>query len=304
MSEPLILQIQQATLDSSSSLTDTLRRSKIACAKLGLADFGKWVEQELTGYTGKGKDLPPYRRPQGTAELFNPFHGWLTIGFPSGTMEDSWTRAYVAMSVPSMEDSLSRLASKPGGVFVFPYAAEMKRHLLDGMQGASDVRLRVEASQIAGLLQHVRDILLDWTLEMEKQGVLGEGLTFSAEERAKSKAPTAEAISHVYNIENVGTLVQSADRSIIQGGVNVDLMQQADHLAERVEKLLPAAIDLPEKVRAEAAAAIAEIKEATASRDEGRVRKSLAFLRRALAPAGEHLVRIAVDQVVAKMTGQ
>jgi methylmalonyl-CoA mutase N-terminal domain/subunit len=141
---------------------------------------------------------------------------------------------------------------------------------------------------------------------MEKQGVLGEGLTFSAEERTKSKAPTADAIRHVYNIENVGTLVQSADRSIIQGGVhsNVGLMQEADQLVGQVEKLLPAADDLPAEVRAEATRAIAELKEATASRDEGRVRKGLEFLKRALAPAGEHLVRIAVDQLVARMTGQ
>jgi hypothetical protein len=53
MTTSLILQIQEAALDSKSSVTDALRKAKIACVKLGLTEFGNWVDLELTGYIGK-----------------------------------------------------------------------------------------------------------------------------------------------------------------------------------------------------------------------------------------------------------
>ena len=53
MTTPLILQIQEAALDSKSSVTDALRKAKIACVKLELAEFGNWVDLELNGYIGK-----------------------------------------------------------------------------------------------------------------------------------------------------------------------------------------------------------------------------------------------------------
>jgi hypothetical protein len=164
---------------------------------------------------------------------------------------------------------------------------------------------RLEVPQVVGLLQRVRSILLEWTLEMEKQGILGENMLFSPLERANSADPTSQAIHNVYNIENVGTLLQSANRSIIQGGVHsrVGLMQEADRLVAQIERLLPAS-DLSAQIRDEATRAIADVKEATASKDEGRLRKGLAHLGHAFADAGDHVIRIAVDQMVSKMLGQ
>jgi hypothetical protein len=60
---PLILQIQQSALDRGSSVTDALRKAKVACVKLTLREFQKWVDFELNGYVGvQFDDLPPYRK--------------------------------------------------------------------------------------------------------------------------------------------------------------------------------------------------------------------------------------------------
>jgi hypothetical protein len=304
MSTPLILQIQQAAMDRNAPLTDALTKAKVACAKLGLTKFGEWVDRELHGYMDMPvEDLPPYRRLRGVPEGFNPYQGWSAITFWTGEQEAGWGDAPIGISVPSIEASLS--PARPVGSFYFPYPAEVKRDLLKSLQRANDVRIRLEVPQVVGLLQHVRSILLDWTLGMEKQGVLGENILFSPLERANAAGPTSEAIHSVYNIENVGTLFQSADRSIIQGSVHstLGLMQQADQLVGQIERLLPAS-DLPAEVRDEATRAIADVREATASKDEGRLRKGLAYLGQAFADAGDHVIRVAVDQMVAKMLGQ
>jgi hypothetical protein len=72
MTTPLIVQIQETALDSKSSVTDALRKAKIACVKLGLTEFGNWVDLELNGYIGKNVDeLPEYRKLHGIPKAFD-----------------------------------------------------------------------------------------------------------------------------------------------------------------------------------------------------------------------------------------
>ena len=291
-------------MDRNAPLTDALTKAKVACSKLGLTEFGEWVDRELDGYMDmRVKDLPPYRRLRGVPEGFNPYRGWNAITFGTGEQEANWGEAYIGIGVPSIEASVS--TARPSGFFHFSYPSEVKRDLLKNLQGADDARIRLEVPQAVGLLQRVRNILLEWTLEMEKQGILGENMLFSDVERANSAGPTAHAIQNVYNIENVGTLFQTADRSVIQGGVHskLDLMQQADKFMGQIERLLPAS-DLPVEVRDEATKAITNVREAAASNDEDRLHKGLAYLKRTFADVGDHVIKIAVDQIVSKMMGQ
>jgi hypothetical protein len=41
---------------------------------------------------------------------------------------------------------------------------------------------------LVGILQHVRGLVLDWALELERAGVTGQGLTFSSREQETAKA--------------------------------------------------------------------------------------------------------------------
>ena len=105
MSTPLILQIQQAALDSKSSVTDALRRAKIACVKLELTEFGNWVELELNGYMDKKvEELPQYRKLHGIPEAFNPYQGWNPIIFQEPEQQKMWSLAPIGMSIAALED--------------------------------------------------------------------------------------------------------------------------------------------------------------------------------------------------------
>jgi hypothetical protein len=112
---PLILQIQQAALDSNASLTDALRKAKVACAKLGLREFGKWVDLELNGHMNKSSDeVPEYRKLHGIPEAFSPHQGWLPLHFDSeGQVAQSL--AVVGMTIHAIEESVRN--ASPGGAF-------------------------------------------------------------------------------------------------------------------------------------------------------------------------------------------
>src|SRR5947209_10754303 len=81
---PLILKLQAEAANPDASVTNLLRMAKIAATKLNLKDALVWIDRELNGYMDlKVEDLPPYRRPMGIPEGYNPVHGWQPIQFQS-----------------------------------------------------------------------------------------------------------------------------------------------------------------------------------------------------------------------------
>ena len=56
----LLRDIQQAAIDSSTSLSELLRKCTLLAARLGNEDLRTWVTSELNGYVSTD-DLPPYR---------------------------------------------------------------------------------------------------------------------------------------------------------------------------------------------------------------------------------------------------
>jgi hypothetical protein len=307
MTLPLILQIQEAALDGKSSVTDALRKARIACAKLGLTEFGNWVDKELNGYMNvSASELPEYRKLYGRPEAYNRYQGWQPIQFSSGEQQMNWSLAPIGMAISAIEDSLPRDMASGNGIFSFPYSPEFQVKMRANMNWADDLRIRLEVPQILTLINSVRNILLDWTIDLEKQGVLGESLTFSSDDREKSAAVTANTVNNIH-IEQVGSFVQSAQDSVMQGSVEttMTLSQSTLDLVQQVEALLPAS-NLPAPVQSEAQDALSELKQAANSPnpESGRLRKGLESLKRVLAPAGETLLKIAVDTAVKRLLGQ
>ncbi len=247
MKTPLLIQIQEAALDSNSSLTDALRKSKIACAKLGLIEFGQWIEKELSGYTNVTvSSLPTYRKLHGRSEAFNSFRGWLPIQFRSADQANSFSIVLFGLAVPEIEQSIARKSGEQPGYFVCDYPPEVKIALRKSMNYADDLRVRIETQHVMGMLNSVRNILLNWTVEMERQGILGEGLMFTKEDKDKSALVTANTVN-TYNIQQVGAFVQiahapssinniRADRSTV-GAINTGEVDKIDVCITTLEQV-------------------------------------------------------------------
>ena len=166
------------------------------------------------------------------------------------------------------------------------------------------VRIRLGGPAISNILNVVRNTLLKWTVEMEDRGITGPDLTFKAEDKAKSVEATERVVNNI-NIGQVSSFIQAATNTTVTASLDAStiLLEKAKDLTQQLETLLPAA-QLPAKVQADAEAAVVELKEASneATPNPGRVRGTLNALQRALAPAGEKLVKIAVDAAINKMT--
>jgi len=212
----IIEQIQQDALDRSVPVSDLLRRVKLAATKLGLGAVEDWVEKELNGYPEL--PVPDYRVISGTPVANNQFRGWEPIG---GQIEKI-RRRDVLQSVASLEGLIN---APDHGVIHFPYNDALVKKLNDMNHSVGKLAaLQVDRSTIVGILDRVRNLVLDWSLKMEQAGVLGTEFNFSTADKAKAQgATTTINIGTIGSFAgNLGSGNTSGDAMV--GGLNIELV--------------------------------------------------------------------------------
>jgi hypothetical protein len=170
-------------LDSHVSILEVLRKALVVARKLSLTDAQVWIEKELNGY--KGGDKPPeYRLLTGQVRAWNPYHGWIPVIFGDSHEAIMLSKCFVGQPVGELEDLL-----KHGqGVLQFPFDPETERSLMAGQDLPLQPTRHLSRSCVAGILDAVRNMILDWCLKLEKDGIVGEGLVFSVKEKAVAAA--------------------------------------------------------------------------------------------------------------------
>jgi len=192
----LIEELQRDALNPNVRVADLLRKAKTIAVKLDLPELEKWVENELNGY--RSADVPDYRILEGHVRGLNPHRGWIPVLFKSNAREQAFTKRHIRTMVAEME---SLTANSGGGELTILLSAEEKRALRRRSGLNFDFAIFVPSSALIGILDAIRNALLDWSLKLEKLGVRGDGMSFSPDEREKAREAQV-----IYNIGSIGTL--------------------------------------------------------------------------------------------------
>jgi hypothetical protein len=176
----LVEQLQVDAMNPDVPVSTLLRKVKVAAAKLGLDDALTWVENELGGYK---ENLPEYRKGKGQTVGLNPFHGWQPIHFGDPRLADVVGSIHFYEPIANYE----ALLEKGEGPFQLPLPNEIVARLNQTFQfDVPRVANNIARGSIVQIVQHVRDMVLDWALELARAGVTGEGLSFTADERQRA----------------------------------------------------------------------------------------------------------------------
>lgn len=198
----LVTELQREALDRSVPAADLLRKALVAARKLKIEGIQSWLKSELNGYS-EPDEIPEYRWVNGEIKVFNPHNGmWIPIMLAESMREEHryLTNRPCRQSVAELEDLLANKSGVLGMSYPFELTARLTRRIdLD-----SPPMLIVPAAKLRGILDATRTAVLEWSLQLEEQGVTGEGFTFSKEEQT--------AASGV--VFNIGTMSHSQ----IQGG--------------------------------------------------------------------------------------
>lgn len=200
MSTPIVVQLQEMASDSKNHLPDLLRKALLISSKLGLNEFRSWVLSELNGYQS-AEELPDYRIIGSQLKVINPYHGYQPFIIEDGELARLISEVKIFESVESLQHLTSRSNAKEK--LTFPFLPEQKAALMRMQSGFAQLEPTriIGSNQVKSVLEQVRTQLLDWALLLESQGILGDGINFSAEEKAI--ATENQSSINIHNFQGV-----------------------------------------------------------------------------------------------------
>ncbi|WP_186576042.1 AbiTii domain-containing protein [Aquibacillus kalidii] len=181
--ESIVLELQREAMSSESNVRELLRKSLVIARKLKIPDFEKWVNLELSGYRNHTDKAPEYREIHGTLQWFNQFRGWCPVVSEDPELMDIITNVKLFESISELEQLV--IAESNNLVYqLTQHQQNLISSLGDG--GIQEFRLLFGKNQAQRVIDTVKDIILDWTIKLEEDGILGEGITFSDKEKQEA----------------------------------------------------------------------------------------------------------------------
>lgn len=234
--QPIIIQLQMDAADPEIAVSSLLRKAKIIATKLDLTDFLEWVDNELNGYNGTIKELPQYRQVTGEPKAFNPYHGWQPIMFKTTEQRKFYSSAPIGQAIGPLEEIVSKDKGNDGGYLEYTYSAEVKQRLINSLEYHTDIKLFLSASSAHGILDAVRNSILDWALKLERAGITGDGISFSEKEKTEAKPVTQQIFAQ--NIGHIGNAYDQAQTVNNQTASITIKSEQIIRLIEEIEKTI------------------------------------------------------------------
>lgn len=225
----LVLELQRDALDAGTSVGDLLRKAAVVSRKLALKEVDDWLLLEMEGYGNK--PCPEYRKVYGNVMYHNPFNGWQPIIFGDTKTQEAFSRRSMSQSVIELEDLLKSNSKK----FIVNFPGDQERWLMSQMDLAMQPVLHVSRQAVLRIVSFVRQKLLDWSLDLENRGILGEGLTFTREEKAVAQQVSYH--THIGEMNNSQVQVNSSGVQTYNAAAMKDLPAFMDAMTNAVGKL-------------------------------------------------------------------
>jgi hypothetical protein len=228
----LVLELQADALNANVRVSDLVRKALVVATKLGIPELRQWCDAELNGY-GPGQEVPGYRKMTGQLMARNPFRGWIPVMFEEPAEAELLSKRDLGASIGEVEQLVDRPAE--GGTLQMPLPPSILTKVFGDTQEYQMglvPTLIVSRAGIVAVADAVRNTVLDWSLRLEAEGVLGDGMTFSQQEKERASAIT-------YHIQTFSGVLGNVQGEIVQiGDMNTlahQLKEKGVPVAERAE---------------------------------------------------------------------
>lgn len=208
----LVLELQKESLDESVSLKSLARKAMAISLKLGLDDT--WAQSELYGYTKQ--DPPSYREVGGQLVAKVPLRGYVPVELPGNLSAE--------MRTFTLRQPIAELEAVLGFHDNYAYITlgqELQVSFRNVFKNQFVYSFQVPLSQIKSLLDAIRSQILNLTLRLEKEGILGDGMSFNHNEEEKAKNMIINVHGNFQGI--LGDVSQSDVTQTFTNGIQGDL---------------------------------------------------------------------------------
>lgn len=224
----IILELQRDVISSDCDVLTLLRKAHLVAAKLNLEEFDEWISYELYGYKNNDSPTPEYRVLCGSVMGLDPYRGWLPVIMRDNKTEESLSKIEFGNSISDIVE----FGNKSEG-FTTSYDAErnLKLNSACGCRIPTQFSLHFSAEQMKSIIEHVKNTILEWTIKLEKEGIVGEDMQFNSEEKESAKRIPQQITNYNYygntNVINIDEVQNSA---IVTGDGNTIIYNSPDVL--------------------------------------------------------------------------
>ena len=227
----LVLELQSDALNRNVSCSDLLRKALVVSRKLGVGEVETWLRHELNGYPQNDNAIPNYRKIHGLIKVWNPYHGWQPLNFRDPKHAELLTNRDVIHPIGELD---ALLENKDTNGFQMPFSQSVVNSLMKGMEVRLQPTLHVPHTEIVGILDAVRNSILEWALELERNGVVSEGMTFSSDEKKAANQVTNHITYNISNMHN-SQIQQNSPGAFQNLHVGLDL-SKIDDILDKIKK--------------------------------------------------------------------
>ena len=155
-------------------------------------------------------DAPGYRIVKGELKAWNRYNGWIPVITEDSTVQEKLSKRVIGQSIGELEE----ISHNSVGTLQVPLPPDIVQSFFGDSEAfrlGMVPTLVVSKNQFIGIIESVRNSILNWSLELESKGILGEGLTFSKEEVGRASTTT-------FNIGNFAGVIGNVSNSELQIG--------------------------------------------------------------------------------------
>jgi hypothetical protein len=212
----IVIDLQNEITASECDVVSILRHAHVIAVKLSLKEFDQWISYELNGYPNQDT-CPDYRKVRGVLKAFNPYHGWIPTLIPDGELE----KMICEKRVPNSISEIITLCKTAENGLISEFSGEQLELFNRMFDSPLPMRyaLHISGASVMDIVEKVKNTILEWTLKLEEEGVLGEGMRFSDEEKQTAKN-LPQTVNNYYGATNVIN-GPSEGMQIVSGNENV-----------------------------------------------------------------------------------
>ncbi len=241
----IVLELQKEIISDEKPLSSILLKAKLIAFKLGINDIKNWIDQEINGYD-EVKKVPSYRVIKTELRGLNMKREWIltSLGKNNKHLLDRKRRESVSM----LEDLIKK---SNGMLAVIPVTDELN-YLAKISRVNTEFQYHFSSSAVVSILNSIKDRLLNWSLELEKNNILGKGLEFSREEKENAGKVIFNIISgdmngHIGKLN--GNLEQNIDNSV-DNSIDIKNFNKIEIFTTQIDKYINE-LDLDDKSKKE-----------------------------------------------------
>lgn len=287
----LVQEIQRDATDPDVGVSLLLRKALIVATKLKVTDETHWIRSELSGYDRELDEIPGYRELRGLPQVHNPYHGFIPFQMPAA-VQDIICKVPCGYSAAEIES----LLQNSDGMIRLGFSTKATEFLLKSMEVQMQPSMILSASSFVRILDTVRNRVLQWALDLEEAGILGDGMSFSTTE-----VQAAQQVTNIVN--NIGTMNNSQLQQLSSGGQSFKLEQCREDLSSLLVTIKSAAASTAQATQVNVDADTVLVQLQSKEPKRGIIEESLKSLREVLESAAGSALGDQLPKLVALMVG-